>query len=56
VDGARLLLAMPSDRTMGNGHRLKHRKFHLNMRKNNFFWRVTEHWKSCPEKFWSLLL
>ncbi|KFV81319.1 hypothetical protein N308_13633, partial [Struthio camelus australis] len=27
-----------------NGHKLKHRKFHLNLRKNFFTVRVTEHW------------
>ncbi|KFV81317.1 hypothetical protein N308_13631, partial [Struthio camelus australis] len=27
-----------------NGHKLKHRLFHLNLRKNFFTVRVTEHW------------
>ncbi|KFV81490.1 hypothetical protein N308_09799, partial [Struthio camelus australis] len=32
------------------GHKLKHRKFHLNLRKNFFTVRVTEHWNRLPRE------
>jgi len=39
---------VPSDRTRGDGHELKYRKFHLNIKKNFFTLRVAEHWNRLP--------
>jgi len=47
-DGARLFPVEPSNRTRGNGHKLKHRKFQLITRKNFFTLRVTEHCNRLP--------
>ena len=43
-------LLVPSDRTRGSGHKLKHRRFLLNIRKHFLTMRVTEHWHWLPKE------
>jgi len=41
---------VPSDRTRGNGHKLKHMKVPLNIMKNFSTVRVTEQWHRLPRE------
>jgi len=38
------------NRTRGNGHKLKHRKYSTNVHKNFFTARVTEHWNTVTRE------
>lgn len=41
---------VPSNGIKGNGHKLMHRKFRLNIKKSFFKIQVTEHWYRLPRQ------
>ena len=43
-------MTVRGNRTIGNSHKLKHRKFHTNACKNFFTVRVIEHWNRLPRE------
>jgi len=49
-DGARLSSVVPSNRTKGNGHKLKRRKFRLNMQMIFVTLRLMEPWNMLPRE------
>ena len=49
-DLANLSSVVCGDKTRSNGHKIEHRKFCTNMRKNFFTVRVTEHWNRLPRE------
>lgn len=50
LDRARLFSVVPSDRTRSNGYKLQLKKFHLNVMKNFFTLRMTEHGNRLPRE------
>lgn len=49
-DAARLFSVVSSNRERGNGHKLKYRKIHLNIRKNFFTLRMIKHWNQLSRE------
>ena len=47
---ARLFSVVPSDGTRDNGHKLKHRRLPLTIKKHFFTVKVTNHWHRLPRE------
>ena len=47
---ANLFSAVCENRTRGDGHKLEHKKFRINMQRNFFTVRVMEHWNRLPSE------
>lgn len=55
MDGVRLFIMIPSDRTKGNGQKMEHKKLHMNMRKKlHYFEGARALEQCCTEKLISL--
>ena len=50
ADGARLFPVVPGDRTRGHGHKLRHSRVPLKIRKHFLTARVTESWHRLPRE------
>lgn len=55
MNGNRLFLAVPGDRTSVRWRQLQHRKFHTNMRRTFLLWGLQSTGTGCWGKLWSLL-